>query len=146
MSRRLPSPALVISVLALTVALGGTAIAAGVVPLAKRSLVADNAKRLNGKTAVQVAKLAPPAEVASVAGLTSIKSQPWTLGARQSVDVTVTCDLGQKAIGGGWEEVTTTTASFDDRPSADGTGWRIALENLSATTSANGTAFAVCLK
>ena len=120
MSRRLPSPALVISVLALFVALGGTAIAAGVVPLAKRSLVADNAKRLNGKTALQVAKLAPPAEVASVAALTSIKSQPWTLGARQSVDVTVACDLGQKAIAGGWEEMTRTTSSFASVTRASG--------------------------
>ena len=44
--KRLPSPALVIAVLALFVALSGTAVAAGIVPLAKRALVADNAKKL----------------------------------------------------------------------------------------------------
>ena len=37
-----PSPALVVAMLALLVSLSGTAIAAGVVPLAKRALVADN--------------------------------------------------------------------------------------------------------
>lgn len=41
MSKRLPSPALAV---ALFVALSGTAVAAGVVPLAKRALTADRAK------------------------------------------------------------------------------------------------------
>jgi len=53
--KRLPSPALVIAVLALFVALSGTAVAAGVVPLAKRALVADNAKKLNGLSAGAIA-------------------------------------------------------------------------------------------
>ena len=41
-----PSPALVVAVIALFVSLSGTAVAAGVVPIAKRALVADNAKNL----------------------------------------------------------------------------------------------------
>ena len=53
--RRMPSPALVIAVAALFVSLGGTAVAAGVVPLAKRALVADNAKKLGGQTATAIA-------------------------------------------------------------------------------------------
>ena len=52
---RLPSPAMIVALLALFVALGGTAVAAGVVPVAKRALVADNAKKLNGLTAAQIA-------------------------------------------------------------------------------------------
>ena len=44
-----PSPALVISCVALFVALGGTAIAAA--PIAKRALFANNAGKLQGKTA-----------------------------------------------------------------------------------------------
>ena len=48
-----PSPAFVIAMIALFVALGGTAgaVVTATVPLAKRALVADNAKKLNGVTA-----------------------------------------------------------------------------------------------
>ena len=49
---RLPNPAMIVALLALFVALGGTAVAAGVVPLARRALLADNAKKLNGLTTV----------------------------------------------------------------------------------------------
>ena len=53
-ARRL-SPALVVSLVALFVALAGNASAVvKVVPLAKRALVADNAKRLNGLSAKQL--------------------------------------------------------------------------------------------
>ncbi|MBA3243639.1 MAG: hypothetical protein H0T61_00480 [Actinobacteria bacterium] len=61
MHRRHMSPALVVALIALFVSLGGTAVAAGVVPLAKRALTADkakqadNAKRLGGRTAAQIA-------------------------------------------------------------------------------------------
>ena len=54
MRRQLPSPALVVASVALVVALTGTAIAANVVPLAARAKVADNAKKLGGKTPVPV--------------------------------------------------------------------------------------------
>ena len=52
-----PSPALVVAVLALFFALGGAAGAAvtAAVPLAKRALTADNAKKLNGFSATQIA-------------------------------------------------------------------------------------------
>ena len=55
--RKRPSPALVVAVLALFVSLSGTAVAAGVVPLAKRALSADNAKKLEGQTAAAIASL-----------------------------------------------------------------------------------------
>jgi hypothetical protein len=67
MSNRRPSPALVVAVLALFVALSGTAVASGVVPLAKRAFTADKAKmadkakvantakKLGGLTAAQLA-------------------------------------------------------------------------------------------
>ncbi len=47
---RLPSPAMAVALAALFVALSGTAVAAGVPALAKRALVADNAKKLGGQT------------------------------------------------------------------------------------------------
>jgi hypothetical protein len=75
MSNRRPSPALVVAVLALLVALSGTAVAAGVVPLAKRALTADkaklanNAKKLGGLTATQLsARMRGPRGVAGPQG------------------------------------------------------------------------------
>ena len=48
-----PSPAFVVAMVALFVALGGTAgaVVTAAVPLAKRALVADNAKKVGGLTA-----------------------------------------------------------------------------------------------
>ena len=68
--RRMPSPALVIAVAALFVSLGGTAVAAGVVPLAKRALVADTAKKLGGQTPAQLTAAAAkqPGPASSAAG------------------------------------------------------------------------------
>ena len=52
-----PSPAFVVAMVALFVALGGTAgaVVNAAVPLAKRALVADNAKKLGGQTSAQIA-------------------------------------------------------------------------------------------
>src|SRR5262245_19143587 len=52
-----PSPALAVATIALFVAFGGTAgaIVTGVVPLAKRALTANNAQKLQGLTASEVA-------------------------------------------------------------------------------------------
>ena len=64
---RLPSPAMCVALLALVIASTGTAIAADVVPLAKRALTADkakvatNAQKLNGRTATQIAATPGPA-------------------------------------------------------------------------------------
>lgn len=61
MGRKHLSPALAVALIALFVSLGGTAVAAGIVPLAKRALTADkakqadNARRLGGKTVAQIA-------------------------------------------------------------------------------------------
>ena len=58
-SRRV-TPAFVVSMIALFVALGGTAgaVAMQTVPLAKRALTADNAKKLGGQTGAQIASRA----------------------------------------------------------------------------------------
>ena len=48
--KKRPSAALIVAMIALFVALGGTAgaVVTAAVPLAKRALIADNAKKLNG--------------------------------------------------------------------------------------------------
>ncbi len=77
---RLPSPAMVVAMLALLVALSGTAVAAGIVPKAK---VALNSLKLQGKTAVQVAALAPaPTTAGGLASSSSSHDQDRALVAR----------------------------------------------------------------
>jgi hypothetical protein len=143
MFRRIPhpSPALVVALLALFVALSGTAVAAGIVPRAK---LADNATKLQGKTPAQVAALA--AAPSSLAGYVTVKSATWTLAASASGDFSAACDPGQKAVGGGYDNPQGDALSLDTRPTPDGTGWRVYLLNLSSTDGASGSVYAVCLR
>jgi hypothetical protein len=143
MLRRLhrPSPAMIVALIALFVALGGTAVAAGV-PLAKRALSADNAKKLQGKTAAAVA--ATPGPASSAKDLVTFKTAPFALGPNAPGIFAATCDTGQKAITGGF-----TTAglviSGSTAASPDGATFAIALANLVATP-ATGNVYAVCVK
>jgi hypothetical protein len=139
---------MVVALLALFVALSGTAVAAGVVPLAKRSLSADNAKKLQGETKAQIAAAAAalPGPASSAAALISVKSAPWSLTAGQGADITVACDGGQKAVSGGFDNPNGAAIGFDTRPSGDGTSWKIYVQNLDSAAGASGNAFAVCAK
>jgi hypothetical protein len=143
MKLRPPSPALVVALIALFVALSGTAVAAGVAPMAKRALFANNAGKLQGKTAAQVAAMPGPAT--AVSSLVSTASAPFSLGPDAEQDVTVPCPAGTKAISGGFT-TPNSVFSMDTRPSANGAGWRLYLINLSSTEAASGTAQAICLK
>lgn len=145
---RKPSPGLVVAMVALFVALAGSAVAAGVVPLAKRALVADNALKLNGKSAAQIVASVPaPPAVTSVASLVSTASANWSLAAGAEQNFTATCPAGAKAVGGGFSNPTTAAVfSFGSFPTADGTGWTEDLANVSQSTAANGTVTATCLK
>src|SRR3954465_4895014 len=115
-----PSPALVVALAALFVALSGTAVAAGIVAHAR---LADNATRLGGKTPMQVAALAPAP--ASIRGYVTVKTSPFSLNPKQGNDFSVTCDTGQKAIGGGYDNPQGEALSFDTRPTSDGAGWHV---------------------
>ena len=119
-----PSPAVVIAMLALFIALSGIAAAATVVPLAKRALVADNAKKLSGKSLAQVtagstAAATAAAKAAADAAVTAAASQPHPASTAAGLVVvksasggqvpagffkelgTLSCDAGQKIMGGG---------------------------------------------
>ena len=97
---RPPSPALVVALIALFVALGGTAVAA--TPIVKRALFADNAGKLQGKTlaaimqGASVAGASLPSPASTAGGLVTTKSAPWSVSPGQGLDFTVTCDAGQK--------------------------------------------------
>jgi hypothetical protein len=150
-----PSAALVVATISLFVALSGTAgaVVSAAVPLAKRALVADNAKKLGGQTAAQIATqaatkaAAQPGPASTAAGLVVLKTGTWSLGPDGENDFTVTCDAGQKAVGGGWEDPGGWTHSWDDRPTSDGSGWRIYLTTgAGAPGSQSGGLYAVCLR
>jgi hypothetical protein len=160
---RLPSPALVVACVALFVALVGTATAvtvATVPPLAKRALVAENSKRLGGKTTAQLlvttkaqadqaakaaaqAAASAPGPASTTAGLTSIKTlslgglPPGAVATRQ-----VACDPGQTAIGGGISSDTRVVAVFDSFQ-LNPTTWQVGAGNFGGG-AANVTFYAVC--
>ena len=148
-SRKRPSPALVLAMLALFISLSGTAVAAGVVPLAKRALTADNAKKLGGRTAEDIATSAAerPGPASSAAGLITVKTTPWSLGPSGYNDFAVMCDAGQKAVGGGFDDPNGYAHPWDSRPTGDGAGWRTYLEvAANAPGAQNGSLYAVCVR
>ena len=136
---RLPSPAMVIAVIALFVALGGTAVAAGIVPKAK---VALNALKLQGKTAAQVAALPGPAT--SAAGLVATRTVSFSVAASGVQQVSVACQSGEKAVSGGYSS-NGAVLQLQTAPSSDGASWQMILANL-VDSAASGTGYAVCVK
>jgi hypothetical protein len=153
-----PSPALVVAVIALFVALGGTAGAVVVqaVPLAKRALVAENAKKLGGRTQAQIVSRAAaqaaaqaasaPGPASTAAGTVSITTQSLgTLAPGQERDVSVSCGSGQKVVGGGLSS-DGAVFNLDSHPQND-TTWRLYLVNGNETQpAANTNIYAVCIR
>ena len=136
---RFPSPAMVIAIVALFVALGGTAVAAGIVPKAK---VALNALKLQGKTAAQVA--AQPGPASSAAGLVATRTVSFSIAVNGVQQVTPACQSGEKAISGGYTSAGA-VLEFQTAPSTDGASWQMGLVNI-GDSSASGTGYAVCVK
>jgi len=144
---RRPSPAMVVALVALFSSLTGGAVAATAVPLAKKALFADNAGRLQGKTATQLdaQAAAAPGPASSAAALLTVKSAGVSVGARAGQEIGVSCDAGQKAISGGFS---TEGAGLvmESSPNADASGWRMYVLNLDDAAGLSGTAFSVCLR
>jgi hypothetical protein len=132
---RFASPAMVVALVALFFALSGTAVAAGVVPLAKRALFASNAGKLQGRTAAQIAAQPGPAVV-------STRTAPFTLNPEQGGAFSVSCEAGMKAIGGGFNSP---NAVLSADTQLGGTTFQIYLINVSSEETASGTAHAVCI-
>ena len=151
-----PSTAFVVAMVALFVALGGTAgaVVTAAVPLAKRALVADNAKKLNGVTAgqlgsaaVQLALKESPAgsrPASTAAGLVATKTQSGSVGAGAAQAFTVACDTGQKVLGGGFSS-TGFLLGLASYPSNEST-WSILVANLDDAAAATVNAYATCIK
>lgn len=155
-----PNKALVVAMIALFVALGGTAgaVVSAAVPLAKRALVADrakvaavaeNAKKLGGQTPQQLVSQAAelPGPARSAAGLIVTKTAPWSLGPGAGGNFTVTCDAGQKALGGGWSDPGDYSSSYQSLPTGDGAGWTINIwSSRFAPGQQSGNVYAMCVK
>ena len=152
-----PSPAFVVATVALFVALGGTAgaVVNAAVPLAKRALVADNAKKVGGLSATQIAAAGAragaelskevPGPASSAAGIISIKTESiGQIAANQGRPVTISCDAGAKVLGGGFSS-DGPVFNFDSFPSADGT-WTMYLVNPDDAAGHTVSVYATCVK
>jgi hypothetical protein len=161
---RKPSASLVVAMIALFVALGGTAgaVVTAAVPLAKRALVADtakvalNAKKLEGQSAAQViakggaagAALAAstPGPASTAAGLVSYKTTSGVVAPVSAVQAQVACDAGQKVVSGGYASTAGALQPIAVDGPVNDTTWGWILANFSDTTAAPVTLYAVCLK
>ena len=155
-----PSPALVIALLALFISLSGTAVAAGIVPLAKRALTADkaklatkakladtanNAKKVGGQTAAGIITQAAgtPGPASSAAGLVTVKQAADTIQPNTGREVVIACDAGKKVLSGGWS-TTGDAFPYDSHPVGD-TGWAVWLGNGPSSAPAPVTLYVVCI-
>jgi len=130
---RAPSPALVVSLVALFVALGGTAYAATSLP--KNSVGTTQIKN-NAVTSKKIAK--------GAIGLQTVMSSPVNLGSNQQNGATATCPAGKKALSGGWDSVGGTFEVKRSEPTSSNTGWQVIVDNNPIATTL--TVFAVCAK
>jgi hypothetical protein len=135
---RRPTPSMAIALVALFFALGGigTAATTAIVPLAKRALSADNAKKLEKKTLRQVAAMPGPAAATTV-------TAPLTLAPSQEGYFAVSCDEGMSAISGGYG-TQGVVLGLDTLP-VTSNSWAQYLVNLSTTASAAVTLYVVCM-
>jgi hypothetical protein len=165
-----PSPAFVLALSALLVSLSGTAVAAGVVPLAKRALTADNAKKLGGQSAAQVVATAAAhasdsdhvqgktvddvvaaAQTKSASGFFTLKQGQFSIPTAPSqtksanLDLTLPCDAGQKAISGGFQYAQAEAYVVESGPTADGKAWHLQIENYSTADGAFGNTYVICV-
>jgi hypothetical protein len=169
-----------VALIALFAGFTGSAIAQNVVPLAKRALTADkakvattaqNARRLQGQTAGQIAATPGPAtDAATLNGQTAAqiaatpgpstssgaipasaityRTQSWSVNNEDDLARdTALCQAGEKVIGGGWDQASGIAYPMADKPMPDGSGWRVHMLGESGNDlPAVGTFWAVCLK
>jgi hypothetical protein len=144
-----PSPAFIVATIALFVALGGTAgaVVDAAVPLAKRALTADNAKKLGGRTGPQLVSqaAAAPGPASTAAGLVTIKTASTTIAANGGAAFTIACDAGQKILSGGYSSDGPIQDFIESRPSNE-TTWSFGLVNFDEAAAHAVTLSAVCIK
>jgi hypothetical protein len=166
---RRPSPALVIAVIALFVALSGTGLASTIVKEALHAKKADRAKlatnslKLNNQTVAQVAAIpgpatslggltaeqieAAPGPANAISGLLTVRSVGWSNPSdKQGTDWFAKCQPGEKAIAGGWDEIQGNARFTYNRPTPDDTAWWVHTFTAENTAPASGSIWVVCSK
>ena len=153
------SPAMVVAVAALFVALSGAAVA-GTTALINGSQIKDHSIALKKLTPLAVVALrghagakgpagaAGPAGPAGPAGgfdpakVTYVQGATTTVQPGQAVTLTATCPAGAKAIaGGGFTSILIIGASL---PTQDGTSWNVIVANPFSSAVDSVFGFAVC--
>lgn len=165
-----PNTALVVSRVALFVALEGPAeaVVESAVPLAtharladnaKHAVVAENAKKLRGLTATQIAGAgataavqvalsqspAGPRAASTAAGLITIRTATVaTIGVDSGAGATVSCQPDERVMGGGYNPnfPLFVTQSYP----IDSSTWRFFFFNYTESSSPPTTIYATCLK
>jgi hypothetical protein len=175
MKPKLPSPAFVLALIALFVALTGGAVAAGVVPLARHAVTAgtaSNALKFGGRTPVQLktdfrgvrgmrgptGPAGPQGQAgpqgpagpagASGAGTVSVHSASWSLTTGGTAG-----DMNDFTVscGAGQKAISGgytsdgSVLTFQSRPTPADDGWSLYLDNADKTAAHSGTVYAVCL-
>jgi hypothetical protein len=138
---RRPTVSLVVACVALVVASTGTAVAA--TPVVKRALFANNAGKLQGRTAAQIAALPGPA--ASARALVAVASREFLALPGSGTREPVTCPSG-RAIGLRWETVGGGRAAPISIQETSETTWTVEMQNLREDGPARGTLFLTCLR
>jgi hypothetical protein len=132
---RRPSAAMVVALIALFVALSGSATAA----IVAKARFALNAGKLQGRTAAQVAAMRPPTAVTLV-------GREFRIAPDGVLHLTVTCPNGSRAIGGAWSvDLNGAAIPIQNVPVSESV-WRYELRNLRGDGPAVGTAYAVCMR
>jgi hypothetical protein len=136
---RKPTPEFVIAVLALFVALAGTANAVvdAAVPLARRALVAEN-----GKTAREVANSLGPASTA--AGLVSTRTKAILISPGPGNTFTIDCNPNEKVVGGGYASNAAVLNLVLSYPVSE-RSWLMGLANVDDKV-ATTTLYAICVR
>ena len=96
---------------------------------------ATDAATLNGQTAAQIAATPGPTGSLS-ASLFSYRTQSFSVDSQgATARDTALCLSGEKAIGGGWEKSSGLATVTVDRPMPDGSGWRFHIFSPRAATT-----------
>ena len=140
-----PSPALVISVVALIAALAGTAVAADPVASTSAKVSKKQAKKIAKKQAKKRINKTLPIGASEFAAIEE-KSETFTIPGNSNEARTVSCDANQRVLSGGWRWNNAPTnlnleGQIDHR---DGEGWRAGGHNRNALPR-DFTVYAYCL-
>ena len=122
-----PSPALLISVVALVAAVAGTAVAAD--PVANTSVTKKKVKKIAKKQANKAVARTLPIGFGELAAIDE-HTETISVPANSHEGVTASCESGESVISGGWRWTYTGSNNVEVREDqCEGNGWRASGRN-----------------